>query len=307
MPEDNTRDGLRVGGWIPPYSPGGDAAGQIRPSHRPAFGGRGRPGGPLSRSGGSGLTRPRLVLAASICLACAATAAVAVLLDASRGPEPVAAEFTYPQRMAPFDPSPPPAETTGDVPVSVQPSPSVTSTAAPSTVPTRRYTTTPPTSPVATRTTTSPPSATTAPVSLTVGSTAGLESADHPGHRVRHRDYRARLDRIGSTDSDAVQADSNFRVRTGLAGSGCVSLESVNFPGYYLRHRNFVIRLDRNDGTELFRQDASFCPVTSRGGAALALRSLNFPGHFVVTGRDSLRIAETSAARALALEPRPAL
>lgn len=222
----------------------------------------------------------------------------------------MAAEFTFPQPAPPFELSAPAEPTTGDVPVSVQPSPSVTSTAPIPPAPpatSARHTPASPAGPTATRTTAAPPRATTAPVSLTTGTTVGLEAADRPGHRVRHRDHRARLDSIGPADSDAVQADSNFRVRTGLAGSGCVSLESVNFPGYYLRHRNFEIRLDRNDRSELFRQDATFCPVTIRGGAGLALRSVNYPDHFVVAGRDSLRIAETSAARALALEPRTAL
>ncbi|MEU4163392.1 AbfB domain-containing protein [Actinoplanes sp. NPDC026670] len=310
MPEDDARNGLRVGGWIPPYSPGGNPAGPIRPTAHPhANAPHYRDSFPRLR--GEGTMRPRLVLAAALCLACAATAAIAVILDASRKPEPVAAEFEYPALPGQALPGFPPAlgsADVGDVPVSVQPSP--TDTTVPPTH-TRRYSPPPATSPVATRTTTKPPTTTkpttAAPVRLNVGSTVGLAAADRPGERVRHRNYRGRLDTISASSSAGERADAAFRVRTGLGDDDCVSLESVNFPGYYLRHRNFEIRLDRNDGSALFRQDATFCPVTIRQGAALALRSTNYPRHYVVADDDWLKIVETTAARATAFTPRSAL
>ncbi|WP_433795111.1 AbfB domain-containing protein [Actinoplanes sp. CA-252034] len=310
MPEDDARNGLRVGGWIPPYSPGGGPAGPIRPTARPHADAH-APRYPLSRFRGESTMRPRLVLAAALCLACAATAAIAVVLDASRGPERVAAEFTFP--AAPGQPLPtfPPPLGSEDVPVSVQPS--LTETVPPGTSATHYPP--PGTSAVATRTTTRPPATTRpttrpttpAPVRLSVGSTVGLEAADRPGDRVRHRDHRGRLDAISASSSAGERADSAFRVRSGLGDRSCVSLESVNFPGYYLRHRNFEIRLDRNDGSALFRQDATFCPVTIRGGAALVLRSTNYPRHFVVADGDWLKIVQTTAERATALTPRNAL
>jgi hypothetical protein len=306
MPEDDARNGLRVGGWIPPYSPGGDPAGPIRPTAHPhATFPHSRDSFPRLR--GQGTMRPRLVLAAALCLACAATAAIAVVLDASRGPEPVAAEYTYPA-VPGWTPLFPPPLGSEDVPVSVQPSPSDTT---PPATHSRRYSTPPETSPVATRTTTKPPATTRPttppPVRLNVGSTVGLEASDQPGQRVRHRDYRGRLDAISASSSAGERADAAFRVRTGLGDDDCVSLESVNFPGYYLRHRNFEIRLDRNDGSALFRQDATFCPVTIRQGAALALRSTNYPRHYVVADDDWLKIVETTATRATAFTPRNAL
>ncbi|MEU4619327.1 AbfB domain-containing protein [Actinoplanes sp. NPDC023801] len=249
------------------------------------------------------MTRPRLVLAAALCLACAATAATAVLLDAAQSPEPVAAEFTHP--VAGWPPQPvPPVLDSADVPVSVLPSP--TGTTLPD-VPAEDAPSPPGNSPTATRTTAGPPAttrpATPAPVSLTVGSTVGLEAADRSGHRVRHRDYRGRLEPIRRGGGP----DAAFRVRSGLADNGCVSLESVNFPGYYLRHRNFEIRLDRNDGSALFRQDSTFCAVTIRQGAALALRSENYPDHHVAADGEWLKIVRTSASRATAFVPRAPL
>jgi hypothetical protein len=303
MPEDDTRNGLRVGGWIPPYSPGGSSAVPIRPTaHHGSVAGRPRRDS-FSRLRGEGTMRPRLIFAAALCLACAATAAIAVVLDAAKGPEPVAAEFTYPAAGLPPQPAPPTLDST-DVPVSVMPSPSGTTLPA---IPTQDLSPPPKTSPVATRTTARPPAttrpATPAPVSLSAGETVGLEAADRPGYRVRHREYRGRLEQISRREG----ADAAFRVRTGLADNGCVSFEAVNFPGYYLRHRNFEIRLDRNDGSALFRQDATFCAVTIRQGAALALRSKNYPNHHVVADGEWLRIVQTSASRATALVPRAPL
>ncbi|MET7392614.1 family 43 glycosylhydrolase [Dactylosporangium sp. NPDC005572] len=80
-----------------------------------------------------------------------------------------------------------------------------------------------------------------------------LRSNNFPDRFVRHWEYRARIDA-----NVAPLADSQFRIVTGLTGSGTVALESTNFPGYYLRQRNNEAWVDRNDGTAQFRSDASF-------------------------------------------------
>jgi len=80
-----------------------------------------------------------------------------------------------------------------------------------------------------------------------------LSSYNFPDRFVRHYDYRARID-----TGVSPLADSQFRVVTGLAGSGTVSLESANFPGYYLRSNNFEVRLEKNDGSAQFASDATF-------------------------------------------------
>jgi len=94
---------------------------------------------------------------------------------------------------------------------------------------------------------------------------------------VRHWEYRAKLE-----GNVAPLADSQFKVVTGLAGSGTVSFESTNFPGYYLRHRNNELWVERSDGSALFRNDASF---SQRAGlaasSAVSYESLNFPGRYV--------------------------
>ncbi|MER5646310.1 family 43 glycosylhydrolase [Streptosporangium sp. NPDC002524] len=104
-----------------------------------------------------------------------------------------------------------------------------------------------------------------------------LMSHDTPGFAVRHWEYRARLEANVSP-----LADSQFKLVTGLSGSGTVSLESTNFPGYYLRHRDHEAWVERNDGTSLFRADAGFIRRAGLAGSGtLSLESANFPGYYL--------------------------
>ncbi|MDG4773207.1 family 43 glycosylhydrolase [Solwaraspora sp. WMMD792] len=114
-----------------------------------------------------------------------------------------------------------------------------------------------------------------------------LSAHDQPGRYLRHWEYRVRLEA-----NVANLADSQFRVVPGLANSAGISLESTNFPGYYLRHRNHQIWVEANDGSNLFRQDATFM---ARAGLAdvgkLSLESVNYPGQYV-RHRDGLLYLE---------------
>ncbi|MER6013269.1 family 43 glycosylhydrolase [Streptomyces bluensis] len=104
-----------------------------------------------------------------------------------------------------------------------------------------------------------------------------LSSYNFPDRFVRHWEYRARIEAGVSP-----LADSQFRVVTGLAGSGTVSLESANFPGSYLRHKNFEVWVEKDDGTAQFRGDASF---TARAGladsAGVSYESYTYPGRYI--------------------------
>jgi GH43 family beta-xylosidase len=94
---------------------------------------------------------------------------------------------------------------------------------------------------------------------------------------IRHVSFRARLE---STTTNL--ADSQFRIVTGLIGSGTVSLESTSQPGFFLRHRNHELWLDRHDGSTLFRNDATFHRRAGLAdGAAASFESYNFPGRFI--------------------------
>lgn len=94
---------------------------------------------------------------------------------------------------------------------------------------------------------------------------------------IRHWEFRARID-----PNVTSLADSQFRIVPGLAGNGTVSLESANFPGYYLRHRNYEIWLESDNGSSLFRADASFYRRSGLASSAgVSLESYNFPGYYL--------------------------
>jgi GH43 family beta-xylosidase len=104
-----------------------------------------------------------------------------------------------------------------------------------------------------------------------------LSALTHPDRHVRHLADRARLD-ANVTDL----ADSQFRIVPGLAGNGTVSLESANHPGHYLRHRDFEVWLDRNDGSALFRNNASFRQVAGLADASgVSFESHDHPGRYI--------------------------
>ncbi|UII19972.1 AbfB domain-containing protein [Fulvivirga ligni] len=102
------------------------------------------------------------------------------------------------------------------------------------------------------------------------------EAHNQPGKIIRHAGNRGRID---SNVSPA--ADGNWKMVPGLAGAG-VSFESTNFPGRFLRHRGGEIWLDNNDGSQLFKEDATFF---ARAGLAdgnkYSFESYNFPGRFI--------------------------
>ncbi|TDC85997.1 alpha-arabinofuranosidase [Micromonospora sp. KC606] len=104
-----------------------------------------------------------------------------------------------------------------------------------------------------------------------------FRSHDLPDRFIRHWESRGRIDQ-----NVTALADSQFRIVTGLAGSGTVSLESTNRPGYYVRHRNFEIWVERNDGSTLFRNDASFFRRAGLADSAgVSFESLNFAGRYI--------------------------
>ncbi|WP_406164084.1 glycoside hydrolase family 43 protein [Streptomyces sp. NBC_00882] len=104
-----------------------------------------------------------------------------------------------------------------------------------------------------------------------------LQSYNFQDRYVRHTDMDVRIDpNVSPAD------DSQFRLRTGLAGSGTVSFESVNFPGYFLRHRNYDFELVYNDGTTQFAADATFRKVAGLADASWSsFESYNHPGRYI--------------------------
>jgi beta-glucanase (GH16 family) len=109
------------------------------------------------------------------------------------------------------------------------------------------------------------------------------------GKFIRHKNSRGRIDGPVSPPQDG-----NWKMVPGLAGAG-VSFQSQNFPGSYLRHRGGEVWLDANDGTQLFREDASFYKRPGLADAAAAsFEAYNYAGRYL-RHRNSLLYVESVA------------
>jgi YVTN family beta-propeller protein len=124
--------------------------------------------------------------------------------------------------------------------------------------------------------------AVTPPPPLTRGATYAFDAISSPGNAMATTVDAAALGVLaGAPAGSTPPANTQFRVRDGLADAACVSLESVASPGQWLRHQGFRLRLGVNDGSDLFRNDATFCPEAGLGGSGVTFRSRNFPGHML--------------------------
>ena len=75
--------------------------------------------------------------------------------------------------------------------------------------------------------------------------------------------------------------DSSFKIVAGLSGKG-ISLQSIHYPNRYIRHKLSFCFIDINDGTDLFKKDASFMQRAGFfGKGTVSFESVNYPGHFI--------------------------
>ncbi|MFI0966779.1 AbfB domain-containing protein [Streptomyces sp. NPDC021080] len=106
-----------------------------------------------------------------------------------------------------------------------------------------------------------------------------VRSVNYPDRYWHLSDGQIRLDQVSPSSSAATRRAASFKVVPGLAKSSCYSFATGD--GSYLRHRDFVLHADRNDGSALFREDATFCPRASSHSDAVRLESVNYPGRFL--------------------------
>ena len=304
--EDDTRARLRVGGWLPPYRafpPGADAltAPVVYRSQSPV-----NVDTPVAMSRPAKGDRRR-----STVVFCTAVAGLLLIGLAVTGfgseppPQPVGGEVRLPVAPAlPVGPAEPAASAaSASHPAPARPTadrgtrrPVRAAAPAGNRKPSRTSS-----SPVAARPTREPVPA------LRAGTAISLEVADAPGLRVRHRDFRGRVDRIGPDIPALARADARFIVRAGPAGRGCFSFQAANHPGRFLRHRDFGIRLARADRTRLFTEDATFSPGSGGRSDVVALRSWNHPDRFVTLRRAELRLTPATTTTATRFAVRPPL
>jgi hypothetical protein len=115
-----------------------------------------------------------------------------------------------------------------------------------------------------------------------------LESAADPGQFVSVAGDRGVLAAAGSASDVATRQRATLDVVAGLADPSCSSFRGPD--GRYLRHSSFQLRLNPDEGTVLFRRDATFCGRTGFLGGSMSLESFNYPGFFLRHVGDQLWI-----------------
>ncbi|MGW4458106.1 AbfB domain-containing protein [Streptomyces albidoflavus] len=118
-------------------------------------------------------------------------------------------------------------------------------------------------------------------VTLPTGENRSLRvtTEGHTEKFLRHEDGLAWTAPVSEESDATLKADATYKVVPGLGDENCYSLESRNYPGEYLRHRESRVRRDADDGTQLFKADATWCAVPGEGGVRLS--SLNMSGSYL--------------------------
>ncbi|MEE1758743.1 sigma-70 family RNA polymerase sigma factor [Streptomyces sp. SP18BB07] len=178
---------------------------------------------------------------------------------ATRSPDPA----PRPAAVAPSSPAAPSVSPSSTTPASPKPTPTPTRTPTPTPTPTR---------------TTAPTTAPTAAAARFSGPQA-LRSVDVPGSYVSRSGRFGALNPVGATSSAAARRAATFTFVPGLADPRCYSLRDGT--GRYLRHYAFRIRLDTDDGSAIFREDATFCARSGSTGGSVSLESYNYPGRYL--------------------------
>ncbi|TDU75473.1 sigma-70 family RNA polymerase sigma factor [Streptomyces sp. KS 21] len=110
-----------------------------------------------------------------------------------------------------------------------------------------------------------------------------LESVDRPGLFVTYDGDFAALGQVSASSGERARQRVTFTVVRGLADTGCVTFRAAD--GRYLRHHYLRLRLSTDDGSELFREDATFCPRPGAVAGSVTLHAHNYPGS-VIRHRD---------------------
>ncbi|PKV87883.1 RNA polymerase sigma factor (sigma-70 family) [Streptomyces sp. TLI_146] len=110
-----------------------------------------------------------------------------------------------------------------------------------------------------------------------------LESVDQSALYLTYAGDFTTLGRVSTSSSTQTRQRATFTVVGGLADTRCVTFRAAD--GRYLRHHYLRLRLSSNDGSELFREDATFCPRPGAVAGSVTLHAHNYPGS-VIRHRD---------------------
>lgn len=151
----------------------------------------------------------------------------------------------------------------------------------------------PPTRTASSRPTNTSPSVTAGRLAL---GPVSLESANATGRYAATSGNLGVLTSVSRDSGDSARARATFQVIRGLADASCFAFRAQD--GRYLRHSSWRVRLSPDEGTELFRGDATFCLRTGSVAGSVSFESSNYPGWFLRHRGDELWVdhADGSAA-----------
>jgi RNA polymerase sigma factor (sigma-70 family) len=113
-----------------------------------------------------------------------------------------------------------------------------------------------------------------------------LESANAPARYVTVAGDQSTLSAVAADSPAPARTGATFETVAGLAGAGCVSFRTRD--GRYLRHSSWRLRVSREDGTALFRGDATFCARPGSMPGSVSFESQNYPGWYLRHVGDAL-------------------
>ena len=103
-----------------------------------------------------------------------------------------------------------------------------------------------------------------------------LEAVGLPGQYMSYAaSGYAAIEPVTASSSASTRQRATFTVVRGLADTRCYSLRAID--GRYLRHYLLRLQLSADDGTQLFREDATFCVLPGTVAGSVRLQSHNYP------------------------------
>jgi hypothetical protein len=108
-----------------------------------------------------------------------------------------------------------------------------------------------------------------------------FRSSNLMDHFIRHQ---SSLGEVSPLRTDLDRLDSMWRVRRPLADvPDSVSLESINYPGHYLRHQGSRVKLSPFEGSQSFREDATWVWLNAQTGepGGVTLEASNMRGFYI--------------------------
>jgi RNA polymerase sigma factor (sigma-70 family) len=123
-----------------------------------------------------------------------------------------------------------------------------------------------------------PATSTSAPTTFALGPTS-IEAANRSGFFVSTTNSFGTLAGVGPGSASQDRERATFDVVSGLADPGCFSFRLAD--GRYLRHASWRLRVFADDGSALFRGDATFCVRLGVLNGSVSLESSNYPGWFL--------------------------